>query len=146
MLQREVDARNNPNGPRTTRNGTRFAERTAADTARTAATAAGGQDQVMDFLYDPPNGDTGGENIPRGGTPKFTIVQNLVGCNIDEERAKAVAHELFINEFTTCKNISETTLHYRFKGLAKRPVDPVYLSGRDESYIQAFIFWVSPTT
>ena len=53
-----------------------------------------------------------------------------------------MAKELFVNEYITCKNMSETTLYHRIKSLARSPDNPVHLTGRDESYIQAFIFWV----
>ena len=52
-----------------------------------------------------------------------------------------MAKDLFVNKFSTCKDIRETTVYHRFKKLAKRK-DPVELTGDNEVSIHAFIFWV----
>ena len=97
-------------------------------------------DPVDEFLGGGSNSSVA-QSIPGFGSPKYTIVQQLQECNLDVEKATIVARDLFVNKFSTCKDIRETTVYHRFKKLAKRK-DPVELTGDNEVSIHAFIFWV----
>ena len=149
----EARARDNPNSTRTTRNGTVLETRNAGVNAapEVAAPEARGmaarivreavaENHVEDFFND--QGITDHQGGPKTGRPPFTIVQNLMGCDFGETKAKTVAQELFVNEYISCKNMSETTLFHRIKTITRNQDNPVHLTGRDETYIQAFIFWV----
>ena len=149
----EARARDNPNSTRTTRNGTVLETRNAGVSAapEVAAPEARGmaarivreavaENHVEDFFND--QGITDHQGGPKTGRPPFTIVQNLMGCDFGETKAKTVAQELFVNEYISCKNMSETTLFHRIKTITRNKDNPVHLTGRDETYIQAFIFWV----
>ena len=149
----EARARNNPNAARITRNGaanglaTETAHQAAARIYRDALAAPQDQDQdqdpVNDFLNDARarETDTHQQDVLYTGRPNFTIVQQLEGCGLDVEKATAVAQDLFVNKYIACKNISETTIYHRFKRLASSTDNPVELTGGDENYILAFIFW-----
>ena len=157
----EARARNNPNAARITRNGATngnaAATATATEAARQAAARiyqdalAAPQDQDQDQTQDPVNGflnnartrdtDTQQQDVLYTGRPNFTIVQQLEGCGLDVEKATAVAQDLFVNKYIACKNISETTIYHRFKRLASSTDKPIELTGGDENYILAFIFW-----
>ena len=149
----EARDRNNPNTARNTRHGTDFGNNAgtadaARDEARRIFQAAltdpndpnqdSTQDPVNDFLQVA----TDQQGVSHTTRPKYTIVQHLEGCGLDVGKATAVAQDLFVHKYIACKNISETTLYHRFKRLARSTDNPICLSGGDENFIQAFIFWV----
>lgn len=78
--------------------------------------------------------------------PVHSRIGRLGRAVLEESEAKVVARLIFLNKFSTCKNIKETTLYNTFKSVCKKSINPIELIPDQKLLIQAFIFWAKDKT